>query len=1315
MKYFKWLSLLLVIGSLLTLVLWAIFTEIPRLKKMAKSWLENQISQQTPFTAEIQNLSLHLFPIGVSLKNFDMKPKTLGSPGLPKIISFEHAKLHIAFIDLLKGKVSIEEFLIEGLIFEMSFADTPKTKASKINLKPLFKLTPFLEGAKLVINRANIELNNLTSDLDLSLLDTDLLVTIESQNIRSWIQLPEIKLHYLDKTTVARSSLHTVVTQDSINIENFELGNAEVQLRSKANITNLPDLLLNPNIQGDMTIQIIAQSPSTLLEPFNLSLGGQVNFESQFHFKDWSLEASQSRLQTQNFSIDRFQIGDLVINSQFKNNILTANKTVFNNHNINLELTDIKLGYLQNKDFIQLETGIHIHKLELQNLLQNLGLRKVPVWLEISGKGQCQGEIYPNFQLRCPADLRGENLVVKNSSTAQSAIVGLNHFGAQGHILINSKEVEYEAQLSDVHNSAKGISKGTIHYKHGFDIAFEGEELDFKKIGAISGLNFEGLASVKGSTKGNSSTATFRMTTQVSDFKFEGLNLGLTNANLRYAEGLLSFEDLKSQIGNSTLDGILKLELLKSQIHLNIATNKISGDDLMKLFDHYLPEKFLAQGEGSLRFSSRGPFDWRKWNTQLDLKFSKPLLFNEYFDELNVQFITQDQFIKIGPSFALKGPHRVVLSGRGNLESNSEINLSINNLPIEYIDNISLLSASVSGILNFQGRLINPLGNLQWFSQLDLSALTLNEQALDTIRLNYSDSDELRTINFEYGQQQLKSNLTINKNLRKVSELKATAVQFDARPLFTLIGASALVEDYESNMSFDLNYQFNRGEMLRGTGSFSLSNLFISRLGTELKLKEPGLFRMLNGELNFGNIKMQGSSDQSLEFAAEGLLYKNLKLSIQSDVELQLFHPFAPFLDDFRGRLVSNLILIGIPTEPRAFGQLRLEKGQMQFKGLPQSLNNIQLQSRFKGQELELLSFSGELGQGLVSGKGLVRYQDFGNVVVNIPVTISNSIIEPSDGVRIKTNGNLTLIGSWFPYLIEGNLNISEGLISKDFESSDAVLIKRSSLLPKMILKKAFDPIALKVEANSQPIQLRNTLIEGFASGQIEVTGSPTLPKIKGDIRIQENSRVLFREHEFRVEQGLVTLDGSADINPSLLFTALARIDRYDVTLNVQGTVENPIIRLSSQPILPEPDLVSLLALGQVTSEVERRLQTPSSQTQAEAQIGAVLLQNIPLFKKAQKAAGVNVQISSGFDPEQNAEFRRISVSKRLNNKTRVVAATGDYGFREFKLEYSLTNNLSAIGRFKQQDFIPNSINLERQNRADSILGLDLEFRREFR
>jgi translocation and assembly module TamB len=214
---------------------------------------------------------------------------------------------------------------------------------------------------------------------------------------------------------------------------------------------------------------------------------------------------------------------------------------------------------------------------------------------------------------------------------------------------------------------------------------------------------------------------------------------------------------------------------------------------------------------------------------------------------------------------------------------------------------------------------------------------------------------------------------------------------------------------------------------------------------------------------------------------------------------------------------------------------------------------------------------------------------------------------------------------------------------------------------------------------------------------------------------VQENSRIFFREHNFRVDQGLITLDGSQELNPTLLFTALARIERYDVTLNVQGTIDAPIIRLSSQPMLPESDLISLLALGQVTRDIEKRLQAPSSQTQAEAQLGSVLLQNIPLFKKVQKAVGVNVQISSGFDPVQNADFRRISVSKRLNNKTRVVVATGDYGFREFKLEYLLTDDLSAIGRFKQQDFIPNSINLERQNRADSILGLDLEFRKEFR
>jgi len=1300
-------------AGLLLAFIWFSTVELPKMRSFAIKWLEYQISTVTPYRASIGDLGIRIFPIGVSVSEVSFKPKSFVTSMLPHQINLKYGKIEIGLFDLFKGKVKIEELYLEELQVKLTYQQNKDQTLKLLNLKPLFQITPLLEQTRIVLNKASVQIDSINSEVDAFLKDIDLLIHIEKKQIFTWITIPTAEIKKNDKTFLASCNTQLSFTEDHVEVTSLEVQASDIFLKSYFIAQNLEKILTKPDIEGAIKLHILPKQKNSILSSFGLNISGEAFLDAQFKYKNNILSSKQAKIVTQDFSINQFQIGHVELESQIKNSIWISNLVTLKNQNIHIDLTDTEIDYSSDLGTTNIKSAVKIHTLQIQNLLQNLNLKQVPMWLTISGSGNCQGQLQPKFDLICDANLVGQDLEVKNSISASIPIVKIREFAAQGKVQVNTRMVKYDAKIQ-AHGSATGTSKGLIDYQNGFNIQYEGTNLDLKKIGPIANLNFEGLGKIKGSTKGTSKSATFAFVAEVDNFKFETLALGNTRADLRYSKGVLSFDNLQSRFGTDTLNGLLKLDLISSQIQLDIATNKVTGDELMQIFDYYLPDNSLSQGDGSIRFSARGPFDWKKWDIQLDFKFFKPLIFNEYIDEVKLQLIVQDQFIKIGQSFASKGPHRILLNGQGHLEKNSQITIDIMNLPLEYIDNISLLSANISGFLNFKGRLINPFGELDWQSEIEITHLMLNDQELPNMRLEYLDNLNLSTFRFLYGTETVKAELKHQKKAQ-LSSLTVEANNFDARPFFILIGSSALVEDYDSSMSFQFVYQFDSQNPLKGSGSLHVTDLFVSRLGTQLNLKKPTHVTITEGNVPYSAFVLDGSLTQSLALSLEGLLYENLKVSLKSDIELQLLHPFVPIFDDFRGRLAGNMMILGIPSDPKAFGQIRIKKGQFQFKGLPQSLNQVEMKSQFNGKELEILSFSSELGQGMIQGQGKIKYQNVSHIDVLIPISIKNSILEPIDGVRVKTTGYLSLKGSTFPYVLEGNIDVLEGLISKEFEGSETIFVRRSSLLPKIILKRAFDPLTLKVQLSSSRVQLRNNLIEGYASGQVLVTGSPMTPQLKGFVRIQENSRIFFREHSFRVDQGLITLDGSQELNPSLLFTALARIDRFDVTLNVHGTVDSPVIRLSSQPMLPEAELVSLLALGQVTRDVEKRLQAPSSQTQAEAQLGSVLLQNIPLFKKAQKAVGVNVQISSGFDPEQNAEFRRISVSKRLNNKTRLLAATGDYGFREFKLEYLLTDNLSAIGRFKQQDFVPNSINLERQNRADSILGLDLEFRKEFR
>lgn len=88
--------------------------------------------------------------------------------------------------------------------------------------------------------------------------------------------------------------------------------------------------------------------------------------------------------------------------------------------------------------------------------------------------------------------------------------------------------------------------------------------------------------------------------------------------------------------------------------------------------------------------------------------------------------------------------------------------------------------------------------------------------------------------------------------------------------------------------------------------------------------------------------------------------------------------------------------------------------------------------------------------------------------------------------------------------------------------------------------------------------------------------------------------------------------------------------------MNVQGTAENPKITLTSQPALPENDLVSLLTLGFInsestTSQSENGTWMPNARSQI---LLAIATEQIDRIFDINNKFGMKFDINSSYDSE---------------------------------------------------------------------------------
>ncbi|KAB2832548.1 MAG: hypothetical protein F9K51_04930, partial [Candidatus Dadabacteria bacterium] len=72
----------------------------------------------------------------------------------------------------------------------------------------------------------------------------------------------------------------------------------------------------------------------------------------------------------------------------------------------------------------------------------------------------------------------------------------------------------------------------------------------------------------------------------------------------------------------------------------------------------------------------------------------------------------------------------------------------------------------------------------------------------------------------------------------------------------------------------------------------------------------------------------------------------------------------------------------------------------------------------------------------------------------------------------------------------------------------------------------------------------------------------------------------------FRIEEGTVNFTGSEKINPLLDITALYRVSGVMIYVNISGTAEKPVLKLTSNPDMTETDIISYIVFGAPSDQI---------------------------------------------------------------------------------------------------------------------------------
>ena len=104
------------------------------------------------------------------------------------------------------------------------------------------------------------------------------------------------------------------------------------------------------------------------------------------------------------------------------------------------------------------------------------------------------------------------------------------------------------------------------------------------------------------------------------------------------------------------------------------------------------------------------------------------------------------------------------------------------------------------------------------------------------------------------------------------------------------------------------------------------------------------------------------------------------------------------------------------------------------------------------------------------------------------------------------------------------------------------------------------------------------------AEAGLRVRGTAEHPILLGHIHVISGD-LYFRDNRYRVARGDLNFANPFRLDPVINVEATTNIQQYEVTLNFSGTASKMSMSYRSDPPLPGNDIITLLALGQTTSE----------------------------------------------------------------------------------------------------------------------------------
>lgn len=403
---------------------------------------------------------------------------------------------------------------------------------------------------------------------------------------------------------------------------------------------------------------------------------------------------------------------------------------------------------------------------------------------------------------------------------------------------------------------------------------------------------------------------------------------------------------------------------------------------------------------------------------------------------------------------------------------------------------------------------------------------------------------------------------------------------------------------------------------------------------------------------------------------------QNLSLTVKGEnTNLSLLTAFGSGVQAAQGSLDVAAQFRGDPHHPQITGQVRWGEGSIKLRAAGVPYHLLPGEARLEGGKITIPNLVLQSG-GTFRISGYLALQGFtpGHLVLRGQAT--NFLALKREGSQGEANADMTLSGPLDKASLTGQVSILKATFATSFfqagQHPDIILVnKPAPAEPEHGGSNLQFWENLRIDLTLQSageVWIKNKSLNVDMAGSLKVVKNPGQSKVaiagvaravKGTLEVQGRT--------FKVAEGSVTLHGKPGMPATLAGRAVSEVDPITLFLDITGPASKPVLRFTSNPPLPPPDILSYLVFGRPATALSKEEYTSVNQ-QALGVVGGltagklkdILGTDIPLvcdinMRCGEQTVGITKpltqQLSVSFERKTNPLYREETNQVRVEYK----------------------------------------------------------------